>query len=104
MTTKRFFIVLLLFFSMNVFAEEMPFVAFETEALNLVVNNDATGIVRDVWCEGCDFKIVKITRKSKATIDGKEVSIFAAKRRAGKRAMVSFNPKTREVQYIRWSE
>jgi hypothetical protein len=68
------------------------------------LSKDGTGIIKDVGCKGCDFNFVKITRNSKATVNGVEVNILEARSRARKGAMVSFNPNTREVQYIRWSE
>ncbi|MBT8119354.1 MAG: hypothetical protein KJN89_06510 [Gammaproteobacteria bacterium] len=93
-----------LVFSLNVVAEEAPFRVFETESLSIKLSNDGTGIVKDIHCGGCDFNYVKITPASKASINGKEVSIMQARERAGKFVMVSFNPETQEVQYIRWSE
>jgi hypothetical protein len=104
MNSNRLLMFLLLTFSLNVFAEVWPFVTHETDNLKIKLSNDGTGVVQNVWCRGCDFKVVKITRHSKATINGKEVSIFEARKYAGKEAMVSFNPETREVQYIRLSE
>ncbi len=84
-------------------AEKSPSVADETDNLKIKLSNDGTGVVQNIGCYGCDFNMVNITRNSKASINGKEVSIFEARARAGKPAMVSFNPETREVQYIRWS-
>jgi len=104
MNMNHFLALLILVFSLNTFAEEAPFVAYEADKLKIKLSNDGTGVVQDVECRGCDFKVVKITSNSRATIDGKEVSIFEARKRAGKQAMVSFNPETREVQFIRWSE
>ena len=83
-------------------AEEAPFRVIETGNLSIKLGKDGTGIVQGIRCEGCDFKYVRITKNSKASIDGKDVSIMEAKKRAGKFVMVSFNPETREVQYIRW--
>ena len=95
---------LLLVFSFNVSAEEHPYIAFEAFRLQIKLANDGTGIIKGIKCEGCDFKFVKITPKSKATVNGVEVNIMEAAKRSGKMAMVSFNPNTQEVQYIRWSE
>lgn len=95
---------LVLAFSLNVSAEEMPYIAFEAFQLQIKLSNDGTGIIKGIGCQECDFKFVKITPKSKATVNGVEVDIREARRRAGKMAMVSFNPFTQEVQYIRWSE
>jgi len=104
MNINRFLMFLLLTFSLNVFAEKAPFKVFETESLSIKLSNDGTGIVKGIKCSGCNFKFVKITPASKASINGDDVSILEAKNRAGKFAMVSFNPETQEVQYIRWSE
>ena len=94
--------VLLMFVAFNANAEEAPYRTFETDSLSIKLSDDGTGIVKGVGCSDCDFKIVKITEKSKATNAGVEVNILEARSRAGKTAMVSFNPETREVQYIRW--
>ena len=99
---NRFLMLLLMFFSLASFAEEMPFRVFETESLSIKLANDGTGIVKGIQCDGCDFKFVRITANSKASKDGVEVSIMEARGQAGKFVMVSFNPETREVQYIRW--
>ena len=104
MKIKQLFMVLLLALSLNAYAEVAPFSVHETSKLKIKLSDDGTGIVQDVWCRGCDFKIVKITKNSKATVNGKQVDIFEARSRAGKSAMVSFDPNTREVQFIRWSE
>jgi len=103
---KMNYLLMLLFlvFSLNVFAEESPFLAFEAFHLQIKLSKDGTGIVKGIECQGCDYKFVKITPDSKATVNGVEVDILEARRRAGKMAMVSFNPRKREVQYIRWSE
>jgi len=103
---KMNYLLMLLFLvlSLNVIAEEKPFVVFEAFHLQIKLSKDGTGIVKGIKCQGCDYKFVKITPDSKATVNGIEVDIQEAKRRAGKMAMVSFNPHTQEVQYIRWSE
>jgi len=92
----------LLMFSLNVSAEVAPFKVFETHSLGIKMSRDGTGIVKGIKCKGCDFSVVKITANSKASIKGVEVNILRARERAGKPGMVSFNPVTREVQYIRW--
>ena len=99
---NRFLMLLLMFFSLSSFAEEMPFRVIETESLSIKLSNDGTGIVQGIRCDGCDFKFVRITKNSKASKDGVEVSIMQARGQAGKFVMVSFNPETQEVQYIRW--
>lgn len=90
--------------SFGVAAEEAPFRTFETDSLSIKLSGDGTGIIKGVGCYDCKFKIVKITHNSKATNAGKEVNILEARKRSGKPAMVSFNPETQEVQYIRWRE
>jgi hypothetical protein len=100
--TNYFLMLLLMFCSLNVFAEEMPYRVFETDSLSIKLSNDGTGIVQGIKCEGCDFKFVRITENSKASKDGVEVNIMEAREQAGKFVMVSFNPETQEVQYIRW--
>lgn len=95
---------LLLTFSLNVFAEEMPFLVAEEFNLQIKLSKDGTGIVKGITCNGCNFNFVRITSNSKATANGVEVNVLEARRRAGKTAMVSFNPVTQEVQYIRWHE
>ena len=99
---NRFLMLLLMFFSLGLFAEEEPFKVFETESLSIKLSNDGTGIVQGIRCDGCDFKFVRITKNSKASKDGVAVNIMEARGQAGKFVMVSFNPETQEVQYIRW--
>ena len=94
----------LLFFVGSAVAERASYVVFETDSLNIKLSNDGTGIVKDVGCYRCDFKIANITRNSKVTVNNVEVNILEAQSRGGKPAMVSINPKTREVYFIRWSE
>ena len=103
---KMNYLLMLLFllFSLNVFAEEYPFRVAEEFKLKIKLSNDGTGIVKGITCYGCDFNFVRITSNSKATANGVEVNILEARKRAGKMAVVSFNPVTQEVQYIRWYE
>ena len=72
--------------------------------LSIKLSNDRTGIIKDVSCIGCDFRNAVITPKTKAYRNGVEVDLLEAKMQAGKPALVAFNPETREVQTIRWSE
>lgn len=99
---NRILMLLLMLFSLNVAAEKAPFYVVELGALSIKLSNDGTGIVKGIHCEGCDFNFVRITANSKASKDGVEVSIMEARGQAGKFVMVSFNPETQEVQYIRW--
>lgn len=100
--TNRILILWFLLFSFNVSAETMPFKVVEVESLAIKLSNDGTGIIKDITCNGCDFDFVRITPKSKATEGDDEVNIQQAKKRAGKSVMVSFDPQTQEVQFIRW--
>ena len=107
MTKKiiRSCLVFLLFFAGFAAAEKAPFVVVEIGALSIKLGNDGTGIIKNNdECFGCDFKFVKITKNSKASINGVEVNILEARSRAGKDVMVSYDPNTREVQFIRWSK
>jgi len=88
--------------SLNVFAEVEPFRVVEIESSKVVLSQDGTGIVKDIECSGCDFNIVKITAASKASNQGVEVDVVEVKSLRNKVVMVSFDPNTRVVQYIRW--
>lgn len=96
--------ILMMFLSQYAMAEEHPFVPHPARALSIKLSNDRTGIIKKVMCTGCDFNMVNITPKTKAYRNGVEVDLLEAKMQAGKPALVSFNPETREVQAIRWSE
>lgn len=99
-------IILFLFMSSAnlVIAEEHPFVPHLAHKLKIKLSKDGTGIIKGVVCTGCDFKIVKITANTRAYRNGVEVNLLEARSRAGKQALVSFNPETREVQAIRWED
>ncbi|MDH5610851.1 MAG: hypothetical protein OEY66_00140 [Gammaproteobacteria bacterium] len=102
--TIKILCVVSVFLSSYAIAEEHPFVPHVTHVLSIKLSNDRTGIIKNVECVGCDFTIVNITPKTKAYKNGIEVDLLEAKMQAGKPALVSFNPETREVQTIRWSE
>ena len=99
---SRLIVGLTFLLSLNAVAEEKPFVVIETEPQNIRLADDGTGIVKNVFCAGCDFKVVKVTPASKATDQGVEVNILDVRRLKDRVVMVSFNPETQEVQYIRW--
>ncbi len=94
--------LILLVFSLNVYAEESPFNVFETDSLKIKLSKDGTGIVQGIQCYKCDYNFVKITANSRVTDKGVEVDIMEAAKRSGKSAMISYTPATREVQFIRW--
>ena len=90
-------------FSLNVMAEVAPYRVVEIDSSNIRIALDGTGIVKGINCNGCDFNLVNITESSKASIQGAEVDILQVRNiKAGTILMVSFNPETRVVQYIRW--
>jgi hypothetical protein len=100
----NFSYVLAIFLSLPAMAEEHPYVPFEANPLSIKLSNDGTGIVKNIHCWICDYKIVKITAQTKAYENGIQVSIQEARKRNGKSALVAFNPYTRVVQTIRWSK
>ena len=104
MNTIKHILLTLIFitFSFNAVAEKDPYKTYETNALKIKLSNDGTGIVQGIQCHGCDYSIVTITKDSIFTNRGVEVGVEETKARAGKPAMISFTPATREVQFIRW--
>ena len=97
-------LLLTLFLGQSVMAEEHPYVPFEANPLSIKLSKDGTGIVKNIYCWMCDYKIVNITADTKAYENGTEVSIQEARKRNGKSALVAFDPYTRKVQTIRWSK
>jgi hypothetical protein len=104
MNIIKVFVVMTLAIASTSWAEKQPFVAFEAFPLDIILAKDGTGVVNKVYCSGCDFNQVKIMPTTKVYINGAEVNILRARERAGKEAMVAFNPYTREVQTIRWNQ
>ena len=88
--------------SLNALAEVSPYKTYETSSLKIKLSNDGTGIVQGIQCNACGYNFVKITANSRATARGVPVEMIEVKKRAGKPAMISFTPSTREVQFIRW--
>ncbi len=72
--------------------------------LQIKLSNDGTGIIKNVTCGGCDYKIGKITKNTKAYVNGVDVDLFRARDRAGKMVLIQFVRSTGEVMAIRWSE
>ena len=96
--------VLMLLLARPVMSEEHPYVPFEANPLSIKLSNDGTGVVQNIYCWRCDYKIVNITANTKAYENGVQVPILEARKRNGKSALVAFDPYTREVQTIRWSQ
>ena len=88
--------------SLNAVAEEESAVVIETEPQNIRLADDGTGIVKNIFCTDCDFKVVKVTPASKATRQGVEVNILEVRGLKDIVVMVSFDRETQEVEYIRW--
>lgn len=99
---NRGLMLLFLLFSFNVVAAKAPpTIVTELPRLSIKLSEDGTGIIK-YRCSGCDFKFLKITENSRAMRNGVEVNILEARRHAGKRAALSYNPLTHEVQIIHW--
>ncbi len=77
---------------------------FEIGELKIKQSNDGTGIISDVSCSDCDYSFVKITRKTKVIVNGKETGLLRARERAGKPVFIEFDRKTAEVKHIFWME
>ena len=106
--TSRILMLLFLLLSFNVSADSAKsvnsFIVLEVERLKIKLSNDGTGIVKGIPCPDCNTHYLKITKNTKAGKNGVEIDIQQAKQRAGKSVGVSFDPKTREVQFIYWYE
>ena len=89
---------------LNAEPEKKWYYPYEISDLNIKQANDGTGVIRDIYCGECDFKIVKITPKTKVFVNGEEVELLRARERAGKDAFIEFDKETAEVQHIIWSE
>ncbi len=85
-------------------ATELPTITYESMSLSIKLSNDGTGVIQNVVCAKCNYRMVKITKASKAYVNGKQVNILRAKGRSGKMAGVIFSPVTREVIKITWAE
>lgn len=85
-------------------AEQPTYAELELLAAKIKLSNDGTGIIKNVTCGGCDFKFVKITKNTKAYVNGVNVDLFRARERIGKTAFIQFIRSTGEVMAIRWSE
>ena len=82
--TKWLIMFLFLAFSANTFAantygEKPKYRVDEVDVRSIKLADDRTGIIKDVSCYGCNFHMVKITKKTKATSKGKPVDILEVK-------------------------
>ena len=76
----------------------------ELSSLTMKLSNDGTGIIKKVTCGGCDYNFVKITKNTKAYVNGVNVDLFRARERAGMPVFIQFVRSTGEVMAIHWSE
>lgn len=100
----KILVVLLMILPFSAVAEEPPVIGMETDSLAIKLSKDGTGIIKNIGCyKKCeDFKIVRITKKTKAFAKGVRVDILQARSRAGKPAYIEFTTKKREVVRINW--
>lgn len=77
---------------------------FEVPRLSMKLSNDGTGIISNVSCGGCDYRLVKITKNTNAYVNGVKVDLFRARERAGKPVFIQFVRSSGEVMAIRWME
>ena len=99
---NRMVMVLLLATTSNAYAEKPGFRIDEIDVKNVRIAKDRTGIIRNVHCYGCDFTMVKITKKTTATRDSKAVDILEVRKLSNQAVAVAFDPKTRDVLSINW--
>lgn len=76
----------------------------EVLSLKMKLSNDGTGIIKNVGCGGCTFKFAKITKNTKAYVNGVRVDLLRVRERVGNTVFIEFVRKTGEVMAIRWSE
>ncbi len=76
----------------------------EVLSLKMILSNDGTGIIKNVSCGGCTFKFAKITKNTKAFVNGARVDLLRVRERAGNTIFIEFVRKTGEVLAMRWSE
>lgn len=84
--------------------EKKWYYPYEISDLNIKLASDGTGVIKDIYCGECEYRIVKITPDTKVIVNGKEDSLMRARERAGMEAYIEFDKETAEVKYIYWSE
>ena len=93
-----------LFIAGNASAEQPMHAEIELYPLRIKISNDGTGIIKNMTCGGCDYKIGKITKNTRVYVNNINVDLFRARERAGTLVLVQFVRSTGEVMAIRWSE
>lgn len=86
-------------------AEKFPLVeveeAIESNALNIRLTNDLTGIIKTQHCADCDVLLLKITPATKFDIDGVSKKLIEAKTCCtGKPGTIIYDIKSKEVRAI----
>lgn len=99
---NQLLILLLFAYGANAYAEKPKHRVNEVDVKSIKLSDDRTGVVKDIACFGCDFNMVKITKDTRAAVKGVPVDILEVKKLSDKVVMVAFDPKTREVLYLRW--
>lgn len=75
--------------------------AIESQALNIRLSNDLSGVVTGKQCDRCETEVVKITPQTKLFVNGVPADLIDAKVLSGKPGTAIFNIKTREVSKIK---
>lgn len=101
----KFLCIFLLVFANIVYAEVKPYVPYvplEIPASYIRLSNDGTGIVKGVSCDGCNYKILKVTKNSKAYANKVLTDIRGVRNIKNKMVFVKFTRATGEVIEINW--
>lgn len=97
-------LLMLLVYAGAAIAEQRDYAEIEMYPLRIKLSDDGTGIIKNVTCGGCNYKIGKITENTRVYVNNINVDIFRARKRAGTLVLVQFVRSTGEVMEIRWSE
>jgi len=77
--------------------DELQYRSLEVPQAKIRQSSDGSGIIQGVTCDECDFKIVKITPKTKVILNGNSVDLLTAREYAGQLIYVVFDQDTAEV-------
>lgn len=110
-TITGFLYIVLLGFASAVYAADnateevyVPHIPVEVPANKIKLSNDGTGIVKDVSCEGCDYKILKVTKNSKAYANSVLTDMVRVRAKKEGLVLVKYIRATGEVYEVRWFE
>ena len=101
---NRFLLLTMLFIAGVASAEQPMNAEIELYPLRIKLSDDGTGIIKNMSCGGCDYKIGKITKNTRVYVNNVNVDLFRARERAGTLVLIEFVRSTGEVMAIRWSE